>query len=395
MKSVLFAALLVVGAQAPTYNGQVREPHPFAPSLPTLTDKENRALQDIVDRFIDQDVGKLKGQEAAKAVSDFKALGPEAIFALIEGLNKAANMEDSCPAALIAKKLRVIIGASKDTALLDFAKENIGADVTAKRHVNLLADLRLGVQLRRTTVNRMLLAANNKPAPAKQPEKAPKSTTVAEPALATLTAVPQDKSVKPGINDPFKDPDLKKYIETFEGESREIFVNRKEIVATCKLKPGMVIADVGAGTGLFTRLFAGAVGPTGKIYAVDISPTFLDHIRKTCKEAGITNVETVKCSDKSAELAPASVDMVFICDTYHHFEFPQRTMASIHKALKPGGQLVLIDFHRIQGKSTEWTMGHVRAGQEVFTQEVLDAGFRLVGQEQLLKDNYFLRFEKK
>jgi ubiquinone/menaquinone biosynthesis C-methylase UbiE len=213
--------------------------------------------------------------------------------------------------------------------------------------------------------------------------------------LAIDSSLPgQDKSVRPGINDPFKNPDLKKYIETFEGESREIFTHRKEIVAACKLKPGMAIADVGAGTGLFTRLFAATVGPTGKVYAVDISPTFVEHIRKTTKEAGITNVQTILCTDKSAELEPASVDMVFICDTYHHFEFPLRTMDSIHRALKPGGQLVLVDFHRIEGKSTQWTLDHVRAGQEVFRQEIVTSGFRVVGQEELLKDNYFLRFEK-
>jgi len=212
------------------------------------------------------------------------------------------------------------------------------------------------------------------------------------PLASSLTA--QDKSVRPGINDSFKDPDLKKYLGTFEGESREIFAKRKEIVAACKLKPGMAVADVGAGTGLFTRLFAREVGDKGKVYAVDIAATFLEHIRKTCKEAGITNVETVLCTDKSAELPPASVDLVFICDVYHHFEFPFRTMDTLHKALKPGGQLVVIDFQRIEGKSSAFVMGHVRAGQEVFTKEIVTSGFRQVGEEQLLKENYFIRFEK-
>jgi predicted methyltransferase len=212
--------------------------------------------------------------------------------------------------------------------------------------------------------------------------------------LAESSLSAQDKSVRPGINDSFKNPDLKKYLETFEGESREIFTHRKEIVAACKLKPGMTIADVGAGTGLFTRLFAAEVGDKGKVFAVDITPTFLEHIAKTCKEADIKNVETVRCTAKSTELPPASVDAVFICDTYHHFEFPARTLDSIHKALKPGGQIVLIDFHRIEGKTPKWTMDHVRAGQEVFTKEITTAGFRMVGQEELLKDNYFVRFEK-
>src|SRR5262245_34057180 len=86
-------------------------------------------------------------------------------------------------------------------------------------------------------------------------------------AVAAAWSVAQEKSVKPGINDPFKDPDLKEFLAKFEGESREISTHRKEIVAACQLKPGLVIADVGAGTGLFTRLFAKEVGDKGTVYA--------------------------------------------------------------------------------------------------------------------------------
>src|SRR6478609_1442370 len=92
----------------------------------------------------------------------------------------------------------------------------------------------------------------------------------------------QEKSVKPGINDPFKDPDVKDFLTKFEGESREIYSQRKAIVAAVGLKEGMSVADVGAGTGLFTRLFAKEVGPKGKVYAVDIAQKFLDHVKKTC-----------------------------------------------------------------------------------------------------------------
>jgi predicted methyltransferase len=213
-------------------------------------------------------------------------------------------------------------------------------------------------------------------------------------ALTTSPGRAQEKSVRPGINDPFKDPDLPKFLKTFEGESREVFTHRKQIVAACKLKPGMAVADVGAGTGLFTRLFAAAVGPKGKVYAVDIAPKFLDHIRKTCDKAGLKNVQTVRCTQTSAELPEGSVDVIFVCDTYHHFEFPQRTLASLHKALRPGGRIVLVDFQRIPGKSSAWILGHVRAGKEVFVKEIVSAGFRVVGEETFLKENYLVRFEK-
>ena len=211
--------------------------------------------------------------------------------------------------------------------------------------------------------------------------------------LAPLAA--QEKSVKPGINDPFKDPDLKEFLGKFEIESREVYANRKEIVAACRLKPGTAVADVGAGTGLFTRLFAAEVGDKGKVYAVDISKKFLDHIAKTAMDKQLTNIETVLGTDVSIELKPESVDVVFICDTYHHFEYPYRTMATIHTALRPGGRLVVIDFKRIPGKTREWVLNHVRAGQEVVEKEIADAGFKKTGEVKgVLDENYLVTFEK-
>ncbi len=205
----------------------------------------------------------------------------------------------------------------------------------------------------------------------------------------------QEKSVRPGINKKFENPDLKEIVEIFEGESREIFQKRREIVSACKIKPGVVVADIGACTGLFTRLFAKKVGPKGKVYAVDIAPEMIQYIEKNCKEAGIENVIGVLCDQRSTNLPPNSIDVAFICDTYHHFEFPFRTMSSLHKSVKPGGQVIVIDFHRIKGKSREWIMGLVRAGQDVFTREIQSCGFKQVEERNdLLEENYFLRFGK-
>jgi predicted methyltransferase len=212
--------------------------------------------------------------------------------------------------------------------------------------------------------------------------------------LIAISASAQEKSVRPGINKDFENPDVKDFLAKFEGESREVAANRKEIVAACKLKPGMKVADVGAGTGLFTRRFAKAVGPEGKVYAVDIAPAFLKYIEKTCRDSDLQNVETVLCDQFSTKLPKNSVDLVFICDAYHHFEFPQRTLQSIYDALRPGGQIVLIDFERIEGKSTEWILGHVRAGKEVFVREIRSAGFKVENEEDFLKENYLVRFKK-
>ena len=215
--------------------------------------------------------------------------------------------------------------------------------------------------------------------------------------LLTVTQQPlvaQEQSVKPGINDSFRDPDPKQFTERFEIESREVFAKRKEILAAIKLKPTDVVADIGAGTGLFTRLFAGSLGPDGRVIAVDIAQKFLDHIEVTCREQNLRNVETLLGKDDSTELPPNSVDVAFICDTYHHFEFPQKTMTSLRKALRPGGRVVVIDFVRVEGVSSDWTMDHVRAGQEVFESEIISAGFKKAEEiKDVLKENYLVVFE--
>ena len=205
----------------------------------------------------------------------------------------------------------------------------------------------------------------------------------------------QEKSVNPGINKSFNAPNVPEYIERFEREGRDVFDHRQEIVAALGLKPGMAVADIGSGTGLFTRLFSPLVGETGQVFAVDISDEFVTHVLKLAHQQKMNNIVGVVCKPDSTELAPASVDLAFICDTYHHFEFPQKTMRSIHQALKPKGQVVLIDFHRIQGVSSDFVMGHVRAGQEVFLQEIAEAGFKQVEEKKgLLKESYFVRFRR-
>lgn len=212
---------------------------------------------------------------------------------------------------------------------------------------------------------------------------------------SSMAALAQEESVKPGVNDAFKDPDVSEWVKKFEGESREVYLKRKEIVAACGLEMGMAVADVGAGTGLFTRLFAEAVGKEGKVFAIDISPKFLEHIDTSAKQFGLTNVQTILGTDHSLELAANSVDVVFICDTYHHFEYPARMMRSIDTSLNEGGRVVLIDFHRIPEKSSQWVLSHVRAGQEVFEKEITELGFQKTSEaHDLLHENYFVVFQK-
>lgn len=208
----------------------------------------------------------------------------------------------------------------------------------------------------------------------------------------------EEKSVKPGINDRFLEPkdDVDRFVKIFEGESREIFTHREALARAVALEPGQAIADIGAGTGLFLDLFSHRAGPKGVVFAVDIAPKFIDHLKDRARKNELTNVRPVLCTDRSTELDVESVDVAFVCDTYHHFEYPKSTLSSLYRALKPGGKLVVVDFERIPGVSREWILGHVRAGKEVFSQEIRDAGFVFVEEIEVdgLEENYVLRFAK-
>jgi hypothetical protein len=149
--STLTAALLLA-AQPPTAIQTPRQPNPFAPSLPQLTEEEENQLDQTINRFIDYESGKLRGPDTKKILTDFQKLGPPAIPALIRGLNRAAKIEHSCPAVVIAKKLARMLSTTHDSELLEFARENIGAGVTQSRHMGVIKDLRMVCILRKRSL---------------------------------------------------------------------------------------------------------------------------------------------------------------------------------------------------------------------------------------------------
>jgi len=163
----------------------------------------------------------------------------------------------------------------------------------------------------------------------KPPIKAKSLAYINNEQLGSEQSLDQEQSVNPGINKGYKDPDLdvEKMVNRFELESREIYSNRAKIVAECGIQPGDEIADIGAGTGLFSRLFSKSVGPDGWVYAVDIAPRMVGHIVKEATAQNISNLSGVVCADSSISLPENSVDIVFICDTYHHFEYPKTSLA--------------------------------------------------------------------
>jgi len=203
-----------------------------------------------------------------------------------------------------------------------------------------------------------------------------------------------EQSVRPGVNRQYENPNWQQWVNTFERSGREVYDKRHAIVAASAVQPGMSVADIGAGTGLFTRLFAEAVTPTGMVYAVDISETFIENILHSSREQGLANVKGIVNTPRDAGLPADSVDLAFIAATYHHFEYPASMLASIQRALHRDGRLVIIDFRRHPHVSNRWVMGHVRGDKALVIREVQAAGFRLVDDKPLLQTNYFLLFKK-
>ncbi|MGE3707300.1 MAG: class I SAM-dependent methyltransferase [Vicinamibacterales bacterium] len=178
----------------------------------------------------------------------------------------------------------------------------------------------------------------------------------------------------------------------FESEDRAIFRKRFEVLDALQLRPGMHVADVGAGSGFFTRLMAERVGPRGTAYGVEVSGLLVAHIERTARAHGLTNVKAVLGSPASPNLPPASVDLVLVADAYHHFEYPREMLRGIKDALRPDGVLWLIDFDRIPGVSHPFILQDVRADRATFVREFADAGFELAGEARIFTDEYVLKF---
>lgn len=216
------------------------------------------------------------------------------------------------------------------------------------------------------------------------------------PVLGTAQLVPAPAGADPSINERFYNPTPGEWLPRFEGESREIYARRSDIVVASGAKAGMTVADVGAGSGFMAMLFAKQVGANGKVIAAEVSKVFAAAIAERAKNEGVSNLTTVLGTQTETGLLTNSVDIVFTSDVYHHFEQVAATLGSIKRALKAGGRFIVVDFERIPGVSSENTLKHVRAGKETVIDEVLAAGFRL--REEIktlgLKTNYYLIFER-
>jgi precorrin-6B methylase 2 len=129
-----------------------------------------------------------------------------------------------------------------------------------------------------------------------------------------------------------------------EREEREREERTDLVLAGLKLKPGMVVADIGAGTGYFARRMAPAVMPGGQVLAVDVQPEMVNMLQAMVSQTKLTQIKPSLGTEQDVKLPAATVDVAIMVDVYHELAYPFEVLASVVKALKPGGRLVLVEY---------------------------------------------------
>jgi ubiquinone/menaquinone biosynthesis C-methylase UbiE len=182
--------------------------------------------------------------------------------------------------------------------------------------------------------------------------------------------------------------DIDRWVAEFESPERDRQQKPDEVVAALKLRTTDRIADIGAGTGYFTRRLARAASE-GVVYAVDIEPNMVRYVAKRARAEGQKNIVPVLALPDSPMLAPKSVDVIFICNTIHHIENRGAYYSLLQESLAPGGRLVIVDFRK-DAQIQEGPPPEMRIDRKDLERELTQAGFRLAEEHDFLADQYFV-----
>jgi cyclopropane fatty-acyl-phospholipid synthase-like methyltransferase len=153
---------------------------------------------------------------------------------------------------------------------------------------------------------------------------------------------------RPGMHHDFSD--AAKFSKGFDNPERTAWQKPDQVVALMALRPGMTVADLGAGTGFFEPYLAGAVGKDGKVLALDVEPNMIEHLKTRAADAGLSQVEAKQVAPDDPGLAPGSVDRIIIVNTWHHIDDRGNYSKKLLAALKPDGSIWVVDFDKASGK---------------------------------------------
>jgi predicted methyltransferase len=173
----------------------------------------------------------------------------------------------------------------------------------------------------------------------------------------------------------------------YEGPGRDGWQKPDEVVHALALPAGARVADLGSGGGYFTFRLADAVGPTGRVFAVDVDKDLLEYVAEEAKERGYANVEGIEAAFDDPRLPADGVDLLFTCNTYHHLKDRTSYFERLKPRLRPGGRIAVVE-HSPGG----WLMGSHATGTDVIRGELEAAGYRLVAQHDFLPRQSFLVF---
>ncbi len=183
------------------------------------------------------------------------------------------------------------------------------------------------------------------------------------------------------------------WIKTLDGSYRVSSLKIDEIVAKLGLNPGEMVADIGAGSGLFEVALARAVSPGGKIYAVDIEAGLFPEIMKKAREGHVSNVQTVLGKNSDPNLPDKNIDMVFFHDVLHHIENRGAYLKAVTGYLKPTGRVAVIDFEPGQGPHKDHP--ELEVSRQQLQDWTSDAGLKPIEDIKMFSDKYFLIYAKK
>jgi len=183
------------------------------------------------------------------------------------------------------------------------------------------------------------------------------------------------------------------WIKTLDGPTRVAALKIDEVVAAMKLQPGQTVADIGAGTGLLEAPLAKAVGPGGRVYAVEIDAGFFPSIRKRAADANVTNVETVLGQFGDPKLPVKNVDVALFHDVIHHVEKRADYLRTLAGYLAPRGRIVVVDYE--PGKGPHAGQAELEVSRQQLATWLGDAGFHQVDDVKLFAEKYFLVFSRR
>jgi ubiquinone/menaquinone biosynthesis C-methylase UbiE len=176
-----------------------------------------------------------------------------------------------------------------------------------------------------------------------------------------------------------------------EREGRAETEKPEMVIEAMGLREGMTVAEIGAGTGFFSRRLAKAVGPTGKVLAEDIQPQMLDLLRQSSVKEGIGNITTILGTETDPKLPAHAVDRLLLVDVYHEFQKPEPMLAKLRESLAPGGTVTLVEY-RLEGDSAAYINIKHRMSVEQVLSEWNAAGFELANRIETLPAQHVFIF---